>query len=108
MNNVQNTAMQHWPEGEKPTEEAVAVTIIFVHDNLRIDVDNVSKPILDALTGLIFKDDDQVTDLICRKRNLNEDLIIRSDSRILIDALYEGNPFVYLHVEESPGQELVV
>ena len=100
--------MRHWPQGESPTEEVVTVTIIFVHDNLRIDVDNVSKPILDALTGLILKDDAQVTDLICRKRNLNEDLMIRSNSRILIDSLDDGKPFVYLHVEESPVHEVVV
>ena len=105
---VQDVAKQHWSGGETPTAEAVTLTVILIHDNLRIDVDNASKPILDALKGLIFMDDAQVTDLICRKRNLNHDLTVRSDSRILIDALTDGGPFVYLRIEESLDREAVV
>ena len=101
-------AIQHWSETGRPTEEAVTVTIVFIHDNLQIDVDNVSKPILDALKGLIFKDDAQVTDLTCRKRNLNDALTVRSDSRILIEALAYERPFVYLRIEESINREVVV
>ena len=101
-------AIQHWPGGGRPTEDAVTVTIVFIHDSLQIDVDNVSKPILDALKGLIFKDDAQVTDLIYGKRNLNDALTVRSDSRILIEALGDERPFVYLRIDESLNREVVV
>lgn len=108
MNRVQSVAIQHWSEEGRPTGEAVTVTIVFIHDNLQIDVDNVSKPILDALKGLIFEDDAQVTDLICRKRNLNDALTVRGDSRILIEALGYERPFVYLRIDESLIREVAV
>ena len=34
-----------------------------------LDVDNIPKPILDALSGLVYADDRQITDLVCRKRD---------------------------------------
>jgi crossover junction endodeoxyribonuclease RusA len=39
-----------------------------------MDIDNLPKPILDALKGLVYLDDTQITDVVCRKRNLHSDL----------------------------------
>ncbi len=33
------------------------VTITYVYDEVPLDVDNIPKPILDALKGLVFSDD---------------------------------------------------
>ena len=108
VNDVGNIARQHWPAGEKAVDDAVAVTIVFFHDNLRIDVDNVAKPILDALTEVVFEDDSQVADLMCRKRNLNDAPTVVSGSSILVAALSQGQPFVYILVEYSQAQEINV
>lgn len=37
------------------------------------DVDNIAKLVLDGLNGVAYKDDAQVTDVICRKRYSLED-----------------------------------
>ena len=42
-----------------------------------MDIDNLPKPISDALKGLVYLDDEQVTDIVCRKRNLNRDYELR-------------------------------
>lgn len=39
------------------------------------DIDNISKAILDALNGLAYKDDNQVTELIAEKKYALEDRI---------------------------------
>jgi hypothetical protein len=49
-----------------------------------LDVDNMAKPILDALKGLVYSDDSQVTDLLCRKRDLKGDLRIQNPSPVLL------------------------
>jgi Holliday junction resolvase RusA-like endonuclease len=41
------------------------------HGESTMDIDNIPKPISDALQGLVYLDDEQVTDVLCRKRNLN-------------------------------------
>ena len=46
----------------------ISVTVLYVYDEVALDVDNVAKPILDTLKNLVFKDDSLVTDLEVRKR----------------------------------------
>ena len=41
----------------------VALNIIFYVKNNRADIDNMLKALLDCMTGLIYKDDSQVTEM---------------------------------------------
>ena len=72
-----------------------------------MDVDNLPKPIIDALKGLVFLDDGQVTDLLCRKRSLHRNLRIPNPSSVLAEGLSRGNEFLYITVEEAPAQEVI-
>jgi hypothetical protein len=72
-----------------------------------MDIDNIPKPISDALKGLVYLDDEQVTDVLCRKRDLNSNLRIESPSSVLADGLSRGNEFLYIVVEEAPDQEVI-
>ena len=66
---MQNFAGLSWGV-EQPFVGDVMVTITYLYNrgSIDIDVDNIPKPILDALKGLVYSDDSQVTDLLCRKR----------------------------------------
>jgi crossover junction endodeoxyribonuclease RusA len=72
-----------------------------------MDIDNLPKPISDALKGLIYLDDEQVTDVLCRKRNLNSNLRIENPSSILAEGFSRGSEFLYIVVEEAPDQEVI-
>ena len=61
----------------------VVITYYFKRGSL--DVDNMPKPILDALNGLVYADDSQVTDLVCRKRDRNRDLQFENPSPVLLE-----------------------
>ena len=82
------------------------LTITYFYDNVSMDVDNIPKPISDALQGLIYDDDEQVTDVLCRKRNRNE-FRVKNPSSILADGLKRGNEFLYIVVNEAPEQEVI-
>lgn len=66
---VRNVVGSAWGS-EPPVVDEVMVTIIYFYDNSSMDVDNIPKPILDVLKSLVFHDDIQITDLLCRKRVL--------------------------------------
>jgi len=70
-------------------------------------LDNMPKPILDALKGLVYVDDNQVTDLVCRKRSLNDDMEIVTDLVSLNDSLSSNLEFLHIVVEDAPQQEAV-
>ena len=104
---VKEAIRQYWPAGERPVLEQVILTITSFHEGNSLDVDNIPKPILDALKGLVYIDDDQVTDLVCRKRNLNDDLRVVNSSSVLAEGFDRGNEFLYVVVEDAPNQEVV-
>lgn len=58
-------------DGELPTGERLAVLIdAHVPDRRRRDLDNVQKPLLDALRGLAYQDDSQIDWLLTRRAPL--------------------------------------
>ena len=83
------------------------LTITYFYDSVSIDVDNIPKPISDALKGLVYLDDEQVTDMLCRKRNLNSDLRIENPSSVLAEGLSRGKEFLYIVVEEASDQGVI-
>ena len=82
----------------------VAITYFF--EGVSLDVDNVPKPILDALNGLVYADDTQVTDLLCRKRELNGDLRIQNPSPIIVATLAGLEEFLHIVVADAQSQEV--
>ena len=84
------------------------VTITYVYADSPMDVDNVPKPILDGLKGLVYFDDSQVTDLLCRKRRYGLELEIPNPTPLLSSTYEHFEEFVHVNVnnverlEEAP------
>ena len=67
----------------------------------------MAKPILDALKDLAYLDDDQVTDLVVRRRNRDDDLRLGSPSPILAAGFARNGELVHVLVEDAPDQEVL-
>jgi len=101
-------AEQHWPAGELPATGQVMLTITYFYESeSSMDIDNIPKPISDALKGLVYLDDEQVTDALCRKRSLSSNSRIENPSSVLTEGLSRGNEFLYIVVVEAPDQEVI-
>lgn len=72
-----------------------------------MDVDNIVKPIQDALIGLAYVDDTQVTDVLVRKRNLSGNFRIENMTPILAEGFSRGNEFLHIVVINSPDPEVL-
>ena len=66
------------------------------------DSDNIVKPIRDALNGLIYVDDYQITDFISRRRNLNGSFRVRGISSALAEGFSQGEEFIHIRIEVAP------
>ena len=82
------------------------MAITYFYDDHSPDVDNIPKPILDALKGIVYEDDRQVSDLLCRKRELGGDLLIRNPSAAVLESLGHGEPFLHIGVTEAMIREI--
>ena len=77
------------------------VSITYVFDDVDLDIDNISKPILDAMKGLIYVDDRQITDLICRKRHHDQAYSVENPSELFDAHLQSSKEFIVVRVSLS-------
>ncbi len=72
-----------WPADQPPVEHPILISLSYLFVEVALDLDNVAKPFLDALKGIAYRDDVQVTDLIVRKRSLSATLTVENPSELL-------------------------
>jgi crossover junction endodeoxyribonuclease RusA len=105
---VADHAAQALPTHQDLSTSAAGLTVVYYYDLLpRLDLDNMIKPIMDALSGIVYADDKQVKAIDARFVDLNGAFRVRGLSPVLAAAFSVGSPFVHLVVSEPPDpQEL--
>jgi crossover junction endodeoxyribonuclease RusA len=104
---VRAAAESDWPAGEPPLDHKVQIHVTYYHDSAPLDVDNMLKPIQDALVGLVYLDDGQLTDTHGHLRNLNDPYRVRGMTPAQARGFTSGDPFVHVRIElPSPSGEL--
>lgn len=79
----------------------IALTYFHEGETTRLDNDNLLKPIQDALNGLVYADDDQVVDTDIRRASIDQPIIARRASRLLLLGFHAGEPFVHVIIDEA-------
>lgn len=102
---VQTVAESRW-DSDPPIAGEVVVVITYFFEGASLEVDNIPKPILDALKGPVYSDDSQVSDLLCRKRELNGDLRIPNLSTVLLETHRDSQQFLRVTVANALHQEV--
>jgi Holliday junction resolvase RusA-like endonuclease len=79
-------------------------TLIYLCNDAPVDIDNIVKPILDALKGLVYEDDILITDVEARRRPLASppDYNIEQCPDHLLQGLPSGSECVYVRISEQP------
>lgn len=104
---VRQIAEANW-SSETPIGNFIQVVITHYYDapygdeSSVPDSDNIVKPIRDALNGLIYVDDYQITDFVSRRRNLNGSFRIRGISPTLAQGFSQGEEFIHIRIEAAP------
>jgi crossover junction endodeoxyribonuclease RusA len=85
----------------------VLISVTYYHEgeSVRIDNDNLIKPVQDALIGLIYEDDRFVTDTLVRKTSIDGSFRIRFQPLVLLRAFSHGGEFLHVRVQQAPSHE---
>ena len=95
------------PEGHFASEDPLAVTLYyFPAVAMQGDVDNIVKPILDALCKHIYQDDHQIHRVLVQKFEPGNVFGFSSPSPALGDALTRAKPALYVRLSDDPFEDL--
>jgi crossover junction endodeoxyribonuclease RusA len=97
-------AAKHW-SGTPPIQAmGIRLTIIFLCEEAPIDADNIIKPIQDALIGLVYEDDELITDVDSHRRFFSDTLDLTGLPVGLLGAIFAREECVYVRIE--PARDL--
>lgn len=104
---VQEAARARIREEDQILGECRGIVVYFYFGETQLDVDNVIKPISDALSGIAYGDDRNVSEWIARKTDLGRTEIVDPPPVLmgeLPDRVVAAEPFVYVCVvDEAPN-----
>lgn len=103
---IQAAAEGELPEGHFAVEGPISLKIYYFSDvPVAVDIDNIVKPIFDALSRFIYLDDKQVERLVVQKFEPDRLFTFASPSAKLAAAVGATGPRVFLHVDVSSDGE---
>lgn len=102
---VRRAAERSWPATSDPVEFGISMVITYYYETSTPDLDNIIKPIQDALIGLIYQDDSQVTDVRARKRSIEGSFRVSGMSSVLAEAFVAGQEFLHVWIGFPPDHE---
>ncbi|WP_211099358.1 RusA family crossover junction endodeoxyribonuclease [Skermanella aerolata] len=104
---IRDATVEVLPEGHFATGGPVSVTLFyFPGSEMAGDIDNIVKPILDALCQHIYMDDDQVERVLVQKFEPEKMFQFGSPSSILEGAIVGDKPLLYVRLSDNPFEEL--
>jgi crossover junction endodeoxyribonuclease RusA len=94
-------------EGHWATRGRVAATLFYFPDTaMEGDIDNIVKPILDALGKHIYVDDSQVERVVVQKFEPGNVFPFTAPTTTLEEALNRPKPLLYVRLSDNPFEEL--
>jgi crossover junction endodeoxyribonuclease RusA len=88
------------------SDAPISVTLYYLVDEpMEGDVDNIIKPILDALSQHIYLDDHQVERLVVQKFEPGVSFTLQNPSETFASAIVAPRPVLYVRLSDRPMEE---
>lgn len=98
---VNAEAARAWPADAQPFGGDLRVTLVYLASDDAADVDNIIKPIQDALVGMVYQDDFTVCDVDCHRRFLSDPIDLTDLPPLLQAGVVQANECVYVRVSNA-------
>ena len=97
---VRTQAAQVWSSAVIQSGD-IQLTLVYLCDISPPDTDNIVKPIQDALVGVVFSDDELITDVDCHRRPLHGTFDLTRLPRLVLAGIASQQECVYVQVQIS-------
>src|SRR5262249_47720411 len=97
---IAGAATLQWPNPLLMANLKVIVINFYAGSKPSLDVDNMSKPILDAMQKNVYDDDRQIVQAEITHVKIGAPFSILGVRPIIVTALQAGNQFVYVRIED--------
>ncbi len=97
---VRGEATKFWT-GPIVSDGDLHLTLVYLCKESPPDTDNIIKPIQDALVGLVFNDDSQITDVESHRRFLDERFDLTRIPSLVLEGIVKQQECVYVRVGDS-------
>lgn len=105
---VKDASSKVIPSPHFASEDRVAITLYYLPEEpMQGDVDNIVKPILDALCRHIYIDDRQVERVVVQKFEPGNVFPFAEPTTTFTEALNADRPLLYVRISNDPFEELV-
>jgi len=104
---VKQASYAKLPEGHFAAGGPISVTMFyFPETEMQGDIDNIVKPVLDALCRHVYMDDKQVERIWVQKFEPEKLLEFASPSGVLVEAISGDKPLLYVRLSDDPSEGL--
>jgi crossover junction endodeoxyribonuclease RusA len=104
---VKDASRSALPDGHMASEGKISATLFYFPSSpMHGDIDNIVKPILDALSRHVYMDDAQIERIVIQKFEPGAVFAFGSPSDVLQTALSGRKPLLYVRLSDDPFEEL--
>lgn len=105
---VYGRARIEWIGGTPLVRSGLRLMLVYLCDDSPADIDNIIKPIQDALVGVVYADDSLVSDVDSHRRFLSEPIDVTNLPPSLIKGVISGEECVYIRVSLAENLEAYI
>lgn len=98
-------AGKYWTDLPPIQDSQLRLTLVYLCDESPPDIDNIIKPIQDALIGLVYEDDSLIADVDSHKRFLSDPHDMAKWPNLLLEGALQGQECVYVRIGQSMNLE---
>jgi crossover junction endodeoxyribonuclease RusA len=95
---IYGRARNEWIGGTPCVEIGLRLTLVYLCDDSPADIDNIIKPIQDALVGIVYADDALISDVDSHRRFLSDAIDVTNLPPLLIKGATLGEECIYIRV----------
>lgn len=104
---VKSASRAALPDPHFASDQRLAVTLYyFPPEPMQGDIDNIVKPILDALSKHVYIDDHQIDRVVVQKFELSESFAFGHTQPVLAGAQKSERPVLYIRISNDPYEDL--